>query len=259
VVVLASVPARADEGAAARARRAVATYWQDREPSAALAAARALEADGQPGDAAAYYWIYLNTATLGRDAADGVTARIASLFWREPGPAPATEPPAEAPPPAAALPPRGDARIWPAPVDRRDTARPPAPPAARRWYGWKLMMADAVGLSLIAGGVQDNNAGLAALGGLGLVIAVPVIHRAHPRGGSGFLAVVLRIGGATLGGLAGGSDGAALGYLGAAVVDDALLAKQDAEPPSSPAIAGSLVPAVAMAPGQARLALGGWF
>jgi hypothetical protein len=248
-LLLAAAPgARADEAA---------DYWREQTPARALVAARALQQAGRPDEAAAFYWIYLNTAELAPDEVNRLVALVGELFTAEPKPAepkptepkPAEPKPAEPPAPAAPPPraPRPAARVDEERAPRRDLplaptpAPAPAPAPARTWYGWQLMLVDATALALIASGVNEGNGDTITLGGLTWLVGLPAVHWAHPRGGSALLAFVLRSGGAALG-LIGGERGAVVGFIGGAAIDIVYLAKQDPPPRARRRTAPRLAP-----------------
>ncbi len=251
LVAASAAAAYADEAATwVRARSAAVRYWQDRDPAQALIAARAFEEASAPAEAAAYWWIYLNTAELEPGAAASVIERIAALHQTRSAPTTAPEPaPAPAPAPAAELQPAPRAAEPAAPrAADADPERLPPPRAAaaprpqlprvavtvtrepgRRAYGGKLAIADVTGLSVIVIGAGSDSGGAVFIGVIGLLLAIPVIHGVHPGGGSGLLGLVLRGAGAGIGGAAGGEAGAVGGYLAAALLDDALLARYTPE------------------------------
>jgi hypothetical protein len=211
-LLLAATPARADEAA---------DYWAEQTPARALVAALALQQAGHPAEAAAYYWIYLNTADLGPDEVSRLAALVGELFWT----APRTPAPEPAPPPAPR--PAAVREVEPAPL--RDLPRSPAPERARNWYGWQLILVDTAAIALVASGINERDGSMVTLGALTWVVGLPAAHWAHPRGGSAFLAFLLRGGGAALG-LIGGEGGAAVGFLAGAAIDIAYLANQDPPP-----------------------------
>jgi hypothetical protein len=111
----------------------------------------------------------------------------------------------------------------PHPVSRADqphalSLTPAAPPHAARWYGYQLMIPDAVCTTLLLVKWNDTNL---ALGEVLFVMAPLVIHGVHRNAAmvivSPLLRIVLPLGGALVGALSDGFDGVPAGFgLGAA-------------------------------------------
>jgi hypothetical protein len=165
-------------------------------------------------------------------------------------------PPADTPPAVTAPPPM-------APVYSPSAPLPPAapPPLAdeEHWYGWQILIVDGGVLlgtvAMIGAGVGSDSAAIPAIVGPSAhVLGGPIVHWAHGNLEEGFASLGLRVGmplvagalGMGVGHLAAPAEsgamfpvgvgigavvGLGLGYIGAIVVDTAVLAYE----PSSPA------------------------
>jgi hypothetical protein len=144
-------------------------------------------------------------------------------------------------------------------------------PLSTRWYGWQMLVADAVALGLMLAATDD--AGLA--GAVLYLGSGPVIHGAHGRGEALAGSLGLRLGAPVAGGALGNATctdrtgslacveetaiGILLGMGVAVAIDAALLAREPAPPRREAERAVRLAPALTLTPGRASLSLGGIF
>jgi hypothetical protein len=184
----------------------------------------------------------------------------------------ATElPPPPPPPPGAHViePPP----IVPAPSEMGGDSAPvdEAPPAAERWYGEQILIADGVSGSLLLMGLlpDEQLAVPALLGTFGYLLAAPIIHGVHSRSGRAWGSFGTRVGmplGAALFGslLCECSDGAlgglALGMIGAITLDAAVFAWEgSAERPYARGSSATIAPSIELSSNGAALGVGGIF
>jgi hypothetical protein len=85
----------------------------------------------------------------------------------------------------------------------------PPPRYERQWYGWQIIIPDAVGVSLVAAGIagQFDSTGGTALGVSALAILSldgPITHIVHRRYAIAAASLGVRVGGAVLGAIIGG-------------------------------------------------------
>jgi len=145
-------------------------------------------------------------------------------------------------------------------------------PSQRRWYGWQTLLVDALSVSAVVIGAENDNSKLAVAGVFGYVFGGAVVHGAHEHTGRALTSFGLRLGAPIVGGIVGSrvghcaSDdlecqvsGSATGVLigaGAAVLIDAfVLANEDEVPSSAPRI----VPSAELTRDRALFTLGGVF
>jgi len=116
--------------------------------------------------------------------------------------------------------------------------------AEQEWYGHHVLATDVGGCALVAGGWVADLPSM-VISGLGvMMLGGPVVHAAHSNGGRAAASLGLRTGGVLVGGaigyaLSNGNDrwgalgsssvgiGALIGYVAAAVVDIAVIARED--------------------------------
>lgn len=119
----------------------------------------------------------------------------------------------------------------------------PAAPARAEteWYGFQVIGTDVVGWTLFLGGVKIETWQLGAVGFGTLLLGGPVVHLAHGNYGRAGISFGMRAAGPALGLAVGGLvaskhkellfegplTGAFLGYLAAAIVDIAVVARED--------------------------------
>lgn len=119
--------------------------------------------------------------------------------------------------------------------------------AEEKWYGYQVAAPDVVGGVLVLAAAQSEAWGTAALGVATILLGGPIVHAAHGHWGRAGASLGLRVGapllgvslGAGLGASGGGGGkgsldaityaivGAGLGYVVAATVDIAYLARED--------------------------------
>jgi hypothetical protein len=120
-------------------------------------------------------------------------------------------------------------------TDDRDL--PPALPEkdprnGGKWYGAQILAIDGTTLAMAALGFGNEDPDLAAVGALGFLVATPIVHGLHGKGGRGWGSVGLRlalpVGGAIIAGDS-AEVGAFVGAMGATLID-ALRAYDDPAP-----------------------------
>ncbi len=72
-------------------------------------------------------------------------------------------------------------------------ARADERPAETRWYGWQIMLTDAVGAALVYFGAQNDSTATGAIGAITLAVAPPLIHLAHHAPGDAGLSLLIRV------------------------------------------------------------------
>ncbi len=159
------------------------------------------------------------------------------------------------PPPAAPTGVRyGYARPWtPMPVAPQHDAPRPAPTRTTS-YGYQTLIADGASLGMVLAGGGSESDGMIALGGIGYLVAAPIVHVVHGRVGIALadagLRVALPIGfayagaalercspGEELCGVGGAVMGAFLGVGAAVTLDATLLAREQVRAEPAPALA----------------------
>jgi hypothetical protein len=137
-------------------------------------------------------------------------------------------------------------------------------PGCRSWYGWQSLLGDSVSVALVLAGGESR---ATTVGEIGYLAGGPVIHALHRHPREALASVALRgllpFAGAALGSDAhcdalscGVATGFVLGALTAMVIDDCILAWDDA-----PAPAPATAPALGITPlrGGGALSLAGAF
>jgi|GEM_PF-5297236 len=131
-----------------------------------------------------------------------------------------------------------------------------------KWYGWKLLVADATSTAVVVTGIKGPRKAQAILidiGVLGMVLAPPILHGLEDGVGSGTVlaSLGLRFGltsvgalslgllmgrnkggahGDIFGGIFGGILGGSIGMVIAMAIDDFALARKDVAPGATPRI-----------------------
>jgi hypothetical protein len=168
----------------------------------------------------------------------------------------------------------------------------PAPPAAAaptdgagetgptRWYGYQLLLADALSVGLVYAGAGSGTGALATAGVGGMLLGAPIVHAVQGEPGRAFGSLGLRLAmplaGAAIamwaydrgnrdsrscdcmGGALAGMGGMVLG-LGAAMLTDALLLGWRPETPARKRTSIAMIPSVGVAPGGGSVGLAGRF
>jgi cell division septation protein DedD len=270
-------------GDPARAANEFRSAWRAAPaPRTLLAIAIAYERAGDARSAMGYYWWYLNSGAASASEQEWLFPHIVELSTVAPRPVakpavvasteakPAEAKPAEAKPaeakPAEAKPAEAKpapTKPAPAPPARRVVLPPPprspdhdttaSGPTTSRWYGLPMVIGEGLSFLTLAVGAQNDSGGAVALGVLGCTLISPIVHASNGHGARGWAGFFMRAGGAGLGALAGGSDGAAVGYTAAFVLDALVLARDDV--PVEP----KLVPTLSLGAGGATLGLAGSF
>lgn len=123
--------------------------------------------------------------------------------------------------------------------------------AEEEWYGLHVAATDAGGWGLIVGGLMFDADPIIFLGVGALFLGGPIVHAAHGNYGRAGISFAARGGGALLGGVIGyalgkreGNSelaavvgifaGAFVGYLGGAITDIAVVAREDDDPAAAP-------------------------
>lgn len=187
----------------------------------------------------------------------------------------------------ARSPERVPASVSPVPPGHSVTLPPGAPPgdpaapkSKQRWYGWQTLIVDGasagawlLGLGLGTMAIRDRaivSGSAYVAGGVGYLLAAPMVHWAHDHVGKGFSSLGLRFG-AALAGLTGGAllrqitgdktpgtaalIAHALAAASVPVVLDAAVLAREKEQIARPSITPLLMPQR----GGAALGLAGWF
>lgn len=156
---------------------------------------------------------------------------------------------------------------------RAAVATAPEPQAQTNWYGWQILLADALSVGLVyAGGTHDQGAVVVAgLGAYGL--GGPVVHLGHGRDGLAVASIGLRGGLPILGGVIGffadtssltRAAGIAIGVIAgaatASALDISLLAREAVPVAKQPAVSAfSVTPALAVGKQQTVVGAAGTF
>jgi len=174
------------------------------------------------------------------------------------------------------------------------SSAPMAAEAPQRWYGWQLLMADLSSVATMVGGgfVRGTwTAPIEIVGGGGYLLGAPMLHLAHDHPGKVGTSLALRTlvpGAATLVGVliasaafpngthtgsgdsqsgvdksvyqaAGGFLGFGVGAIVGMVIDDAIVAKEEAPPPVDSDSHPTIEPRVTGVRGGATFGIGGTF
>jgi hypothetical protein len=98
---------------------------------------------------------------------------------------------------------------WPSQSDadffKTEDDRPPPRPK-ERWYGWQTLLADGAAISIGVAAIAADTPGLFAGSAVAYLLAPPMIHLHHARGGAAGGSLGLRLGGPLLGAVIGGGS-----------------------------------------------------
>jgi hypothetical protein len=129
-----------------------------------------------------------------------------------------------------------------------------------RWYGATVLAVDSVALGSIAFGADRNSPELIVAGAIGYLLATPIVHAAHRKGGRAWGSVGLRLALPTAGAIVANDDpaiGAVLGAFTATAIDAIRAYAEPPARPSAPRAAILLAPSVGR--NQGGVVLGGAF
>jgi hypothetical protein len=152
-------------------------------------------------------------------------------------------------------------REW-KPEDPRAIGPPPVldTSSSGKWYGAQTLAFDGASLAILALGISEQEEFPAGLGAIGFLIATPIVHAAHRKGGRAWGSLGLRVALPSVGAIVSSENplvGTFVGALGASFID-ALRAYEDPKPAAlSPRQTLHLSPMVGRKGGG--LSLGGWF
>lgn len=127
-------------------------------------------------------------------------------------------------------------------------AAPSTARAETEWYGYEIAATDVGGWALIIGGAKLDAWPVSALGAGALFLGGPIVHAAHGNYGRAGISFGARVGGPLLGiGIGAALDknsrsfipagpiiGAFVGYLAGAIVDIAVVAREETDPAAAP-------------------------
>jgi hypothetical protein len=105
-----------------------------------------------------------------------------------------------------------------------------------KWYGVQTLTFDGASLAFLALGISEQESFPAGAGAIGFLIATPIVHAVHRKGGRAWGSLGLRVALPTGGAIVSGENpliGALVGAMGASFID-ALRAYDDPKPAAMP-------------------------